>query len=70
MFSRLRQKIADTIVGLLNRETSGYRPFTPADKQTLLRTLQPGEIMLVVGNQKVSAGINSLTQSTWSPAAI
>lgn len=70
MFSKLRQTIADAIVGVLNRETVGYRPFTPSDKDTLLRTLRPGDILLVEGNQKVSAGIKYLTQSTWSHAAL
>ncbi|MEO0637429.1 MAG: lipo-like protein [Pseudomonadota bacterium] len=70
MFSKLRQTIADAIVGVLNRETTGYRPFTPSDKDTLLRTLRPGDVLLVEGNQKVSAGIKYLTQSTWSHAAI
>lgn len=53
----------------LERQTSGYEPYTPSDPQTLSRTLQPGDILLVEGNQKVSAAIKYLTQSTWSHAA-
>ena len=35
-----------------------------------MRTLQPGDVLLVEGNQKVSSGIKYLTQSTWSHAAL
>lgn len=54
----------------LQTESSGYRPYTPSDPETLRRTLQPGDILLVEGNQKISAAIKYLTQSTWSHAAL
>ncbi|WP_274423761.1 lipo-like protein [Chelativorans sp. YIM 93263] len=54
----------------LQAESSGYRPYTPSDPETLHRTLQPGDILLVEGNQHVSAVVKYLTQSTWSHAAI
>ena len=54
----------------LESESSGYQPYTPSDPETLRRTLQPGDILLVEGNQKVSAAIKYLTQSTWSHAAL
>src|SRR5690606_40194296 len=34
------------------------------------RTLQPGDVLLVEGNQKISAAIKYLTQSTWSHSAL
>jgi hypothetical protein len=49
--------------------SSGYQPYTPSDPETLLRILQPGDILLVEGDQKISAAIKYLTQSTWSHAA-
>ena len=55
---------------LLQTESSGYRPYTPSDPETLHRTLQPGDILLVEGNQRISAAIKYLTQSTWSHAAL
>jgi hypothetical protein len=70
MFDKIRRPVADFIIGLLNRETSGYRPFTPSSVDTLQRTLRPGDILLVEGNQKVSGAIKYLTQSTWSHAAM
>ncbi|MCT8998295.1 YiiX/YebB-like N1pC/P60 family cysteine hydrolase [Chelativorans intermedius] len=54
----------------LQRESSGYQPYTPSDPETLHRTLQPGDILLVEGNQHISAAIKYLTQSTWSHAAL
>ena len=53
----------------LTTKTSGYEPYTPSDPETLARTLRPGDILLIEGNQKVSAAIKYLTQSTWSHAA-
>jgi hypothetical protein len=69
---------ADTLLDRLGRflaarlkvESSGYRPYTPSDPATLRRTLRPGDILLVEGNQKVSAAIKYLTQSTWSHSAL
>lgn len=54
----------------LETESSGYQPYTPSDPETLYRTLEPGDVVLVEGNQKVSAAIKYLTQSTWSHAAL
>ncbi len=63
-------KIGDGIAHILSREASGYEPITPSDPETLERVLQPGDVILVEGNQKISSGIKYLTQSTWSHAAI
>ncbi len=54
----------------LHSANAGYEPYTPSDPTTLSRTLQPGDIVLVEGNQKVSAAIKYLTQSTWSHSAL
>ncbi|MEM9573982.1 MAG: lipo-like protein [Pseudomonadota bacterium] len=66
----IRTKLGRWIAGLLERESSGYRPYTPSDPETLYRSLEPGDILLVEGNRKVSAAIKYLTQSTWSHAAL
>ena len=66
LMDRLGRKLADR----LQSQTSGYEPYTPSDPETLARTLRPGDILLVEGNQKVSAAIKDLTQSTWSHAAL
>jgi hypothetical protein len=44
--------------------------FTPSDPDTLRRVLEPGDILLIEGNQYVSSAIKYLTQSTWSHAAL
>lgn len=66
LLDRLGRRVADR----LQSQTSGYEPYTPSDPETLARTLRPGDILLVEGNQKVSAVIKYLTQSTWSHAAL
>lgn len=63
---RLGRFLADR----LQDESSGYQPYTPSDPETLRRALQPGDVLLVEGNQKVSGAIKYLTQSTWSHAAL
>jgi len=70
LLEALLDRIGGFIAGRLKRQTSGYEPFTPSDPATLLRTLKPGDVLLVEGNQKVSAAIKYLTQSTWSHSAI
>jgi Permuted papain-like amidase enzyme, YaeF/YiiX, C92 family len=54
----------------LQEESSGYNPFTPSDPGVLRRALEPGDILLVEGNQHLSNAIKYLTQSTWSHAAL
>jgi hypothetical protein len=54
----------------LEKPVQGYEPFTPSDYSTLQNTLQPGDVLLVEGNNHVSGIIKYLTQSTWSHAAL
>ena len=68
--SRIGQKLGAVLARALQRPLKGYRPFTPSDPQTLRSILRPGDILLVEGNQHVSAAIKYLTQSTWSHAAL
>ncbi|MFZ2102893.1 MAG: lipo-like protein [Oricola sp.] len=66
ILDRLGRWMADR----LQSESSGYQPYTPSDPETLYRTLQPGDVLLIEGNRKISAAIKYLTQSTWSHAAL
>ncbi|MEM0900622.1 MAG: YiiX/YebB-like N1pC/P60 family cysteine hydrolase [Pseudomonadota bacterium] len=66
----LLDKLGRWIAARLVTESSGYEPYTPSDFETLYRTLQPGDVLLVEGNQRISAAIKYLTQSTWSHAAL
>ena len=67
---RALDRVGHWMTGFLEAESSGYEPFTPSDPITLRRTLQPADILLVEGNQRISTVIKYLTQSTWSHAAL
>jgi hypothetical protein len=66
----LLDRVGRRLAKWLETESSGYQPYTPSDPETLHRTLQPGDVLLVEGNQKISAAIKYLTQSTWSHSAL
>jgi len=63
-------RLGKFLAGRLQETSSGYEPYTPSDPETLRRTLEPGDILLIEGNQRISAAIKYLTQSTWSHAAL
>ena len=48
----------------------GYEPFTPSDPEHLRGVIEPGDVLLVEGNNRISGIIKYLTQSTWSHAAL
>ena len=54
----------------LEQPSRGYRPFSIIDTETLRRCLQPGDVLLVEGDLRVSVAIKYLTQSTWPHAAM
>ena len=58
------------LAGYLEKPVQGYEPFTPSDPDALRGTLQPGDVLLVEGNNHISGVIKYLTQSTWSHAAL
>ncbi|WP_157019275.1 C40 family peptidase [Mesorhizobium xinjiangense] len=66
----IADRLGRALARLLEKESSGYEPYTPSDPETLRRTLRAGDILLVEGNQRVSAAIKYLTQSTWSHSAL
>ena len=70
MADGLLDRIGRRIAGFLAGESSGYQPFTPSDPETLRATLQPADVLLVEGNQRISVAIKYLSQSTWSHAAL
>src|SRR4029453_16841610 len=58
------------IARYLERPVRGYEPFTPSDPSALRQSLEPGDILLVEGNNHISRVIKYVTQSTWSHAAL
>ncbi len=66
----LMRRLGRVLAHYLNKELPDYRPAAQHDLQTLTAVLQPGDIVLVEGNRRVSSAIKYLTQSTWSHAAL
>ncbi len=62
--------ISRRIIGCLEQVSEGNEPFTPSDPEALAAVLQPGDVLLVEGNTRVSGIIKYLTQSTWSHSAL
>jgi hypothetical protein len=63
-------KIGKLIADYLQKEVAGYEPFTPSDPEQLNQMIEPGDVLLVEGNSRISGIIKYLTQSTWSHAAL
>jgi len=62
--------IGKLLAGYLQKEVPGYEPFTPSDPEYLRSVIEPGDVLLVEGNNRISGIIKYLTQSTWSHAAL
>ncbi len=70
LFDPVFRYISRRVSAFLEKPLRGYQPFTPSDPETLRKVLQPGDVLLVEGNRRMSAAIKYLTQSTWSHAAL
>lgn len=66
----LADRLGRALARKLDQPVTGMRPFTHANVAALRRVLQPGDVLLVEGNSRVSAAIKYLTQSTWSHSAL
>ncbi len=62
--------VGKLIARYLQHEAIGFEPFTPSDPERLRTIIQPGDVLLVEGNNRISGVIKYLTQSTWSHAAL
>jgi len=54
----------------LTKTVSRYQPFSVHRTSAMAQVMQPGDVLLVEGDQRVSSAIKYLTQSTWSHAAL
>jgi hypothetical protein len=70
MLDRIKTYISAAILRYLSKPTRRYAPFFSPDPEVFQRALQPGDILLIEGNTRLSAIIKFLTQSTWSHAAL
>lgn len=66
----LLESAGRVIARYLQKSAQGYEPFTPSDPQALRAALEPGDILLVEGNDRIAGVIKYLTRSTWSHAAL
>ena len=69
-FDNILDGIGRRLADRLERQAKGYEPFLPPDQKDLRSLLQPADVLLVEGNQKIATAIKYLTQSTWSHAAL
>lgn len=69
MFDWIANKIGQALAWYLDKESGSYATVSVTPVRFLRQTLQPGDILLVEGNQRVSVAIKYLTQSSWSHAA-
>ncbi len=63
---RIRDLTGRAIMQVIAKPSKAYEPFTPSGPAALRRSLQPGDVLLIEGNQRVSTVIKYMTQSTWS----
>jgi hypothetical protein len=68
--SRMLDSVGRLIARYLQKPIAGYEPFTPSDPDALRHSLQPGDVLLVEGNNHIAGVIKYLTQSTWSHSAL
>jgi len=54
----------------LDTPLKNYEAVATSSQALLSRVLQPGDVLLVEGDRRISVAIKYLTQSTWSHAAI
>ena len=70
MLVSIRRKIGSWIAQYLSKPIPNYFPFSTYELPLLESVLQPGDVILVEGDTRVSSAIKYLTQSTWSHAAM
>lgn len=70
MTNTLFEALCRALAGYLQKTSKRYHTFSISDPARLRASLQPADVLLVEGNQRISAAIKYLTQSTWSHAAL
>jgi hypothetical protein len=61
---------ADWFLRQITRPRRNYRRFVYNDPQKLKARIEPGDVLLVDGDQRVSEAVKYLTQSSWSHSAL
>src|ERR1700731_2047312 len=65
-----RRVLNDWFVRWITRPRRHYQRFVCNAPERLKATIQPGDVLLVEGDQHVSQAVKYLTQSTWSHSAL
>jgi hypothetical protein len=63
-------RVGGWLAGYLTKEVGVYVEFSVQSPDILREHLQPGDVLLVEGSERISVAIKYLTQSTWSHAAL
>ncbi|MGC6511520.1 MAG: YiiX/YebB-like N1pC/P60 family cysteine hydrolase [Parvibaculales bacterium] len=70
MISRFLTFMSRQLLRYLESPVLGYHAFSVTSAKNLRASLQPGDVVLIDGNLRISRVIKFLTQSSWSHAAI
>ena len=70
MANRLSSGISNFLAGYLSRPQPGYRRHDTVPIEIIASVLQPGDVVLVEGNSRISVAIKYLTQSSWSHSCL
>jgi hypothetical protein len=62
--------LADWFLQQITRPRRHYRRFSENDPRKLKARIEPGDVLLVDGDQRVSEAVKYLTQSSWSHSAL
>ena len=66
----LLDRLTGWFTDYLSRPIKGFEPPTAYSADQLRAVLQPGDVLLVEGNLRISSIIKYITQSTWSHVAL
>lgn len=70
MIRFLTRFMSQIIIRYIEKPVLNYQAHQFVPLNDLRDSLQPGDVLLVEGNQRISTAIKYLTQSTWSHAAL
>lgn len=70
MLSKINRAIGLYLAAYLSKSLPGYRRFDTVSIERIAAVIEPGDILLVEGNTRISIAIKYLTQSSWSHACL
>jgi hypothetical protein len=70
MLSTVKRAIGRFLATYLSKSLPGYRRFDTVSIEGIAAVIEPGDILLVEGNTRISVAIKYLTQSSWSHACL